>query len=88
MEVAHVDPLATAATVEEPAYRVVFWTQSATGAAEEYRVTRAGSVHEVLSWAELKSQGRTFGLYVEAGRTIEDRHLVRLAGGDPNKRRS
>jgi hypothetical protein len=86
MEVAHVDPLATAATVEEPAYRAVFWT--ATGAAEEYRVTRAGSVHEVLSWAELKAQGRTFGLYVEAGRTIEDRRLVRLAGGDPNKRRS
>jgi hypothetical protein len=86
MEVAHVEPGAVAAAVEEPAYRVVFWT--ATGAAEEYRVIRAASVHEVLSWAELKSQGRTFGLYVEAGRTIEDRHLVKLSGRDPNKRRS
>jgi hypothetical protein len=85
MEVAHADPQASAATVEEPAYWVVFWT--ATGAAEEYRVTRAASVHEVLSWAELKSQGRTFGLYVEAGKTAENRHLVRLSGRDPNERR-
>lgn len=86
MEVAHADPRTIADTVEEPAYWVVFWT--ATGVAEEYRVTRASSVHEVLSWAELKSQGRTFGLYVEAGRTIEDRHLVRLSGREANQRRS
>ncbi|RHW29084.1 hypothetical protein D0Z08_00400 [Nocardioides immobilis] len=86
MEVAHADPRAIAATVEEPAYWVYFWTE--TGAAEKFRVTRAGSVHEVLSWAELKSQGRTFGLYIEAGKAIEDRHLIRLSGQEPNRRRS
>jgi len=86
MEVAHADRRVIATTVEEPAYWVVFW--NATGATEEYRVTRASSVHEVLSWAELKSQGRTFGLYVEAGGTAEDRHLTRLSGRDPNEKRS
>ena len=86
MEVAHADRRAVAATVGEPAYWVVFWT--ATGAVEEYRVTRAASVHEVLSWAELKSHGRAFELYVEVGRAVEDQHLVRLSGRDPSERRS
>lgn len=85
MEVAHAELQATAATIEEAAYWVVFWT--GTGVAEEYRLTHAGSVHEVLSWAELKSNGRKFGLYVEAG-TIEERHLVRLSGPDPHESRS
>lgn len=86
MEVAHADLRATAATVEEAAYWVVFWT--GTGVAEEYHITHAGSVHEVLSWAELKSHGRKFGLYVEAERTLEERHLVRLSGPDPKEPRS
>ena len=86
MEVAHASSRAIATTVEEPAYCVIFWDPN--GAADEYRVRRAGSVHEVLSWAELKSQGRTFGLYVEAGETADDRRLLRLSGRSPGERRS
>ena len=79
MEVERADPAPVAA--EDPAYRVVFW--AATGAAEEYRVTHAASVHEALSWAELKSQGRRFGLYAETGPTGEPQ-LLRLSGRAPS----
>lgn len=86
MEVAHADRRAVTTTVDEPAYWVVFWATS--GAVDEYRITRAASVHEVLSWAELKSSGRVFGIFVEAGRTDEDQHLIRLSGRDPRELRS
>ncbi|TGN62971.1 hypothetical protein EXE59_02665 [Nocardioides eburneiflavus] len=89
-----VDPRDTQWEVDRPVYRVHFWHQPpappgvvhehAMWHCDEYRVSDAVDVDEVLAWARDEAQpDRTFVLYVEQR---DDRRcgLVRLLGVDPN----
>lgn len=82
-----VDPRYVTAEEDDPAYRV----DSVAGrpaheaglATEEWRVTGAGSVQDVVTWAEANSDGRQYVLSVEF-RNGADVALVRLAGHLPS----
>ncbi len=90
-----VDPRDAEWEVDEPAYRVYFWRQPVAPAGvrqehmgyefEEYRLSGADDVHEVLAWAAEHAQlARSFTLYVEHRR--EERiGLIKLAGLDPTQ---
>lgn len=75
-----VDPRDVSWEVEDPAYRVYFHGRA--GHADEWRVTGARSVNEVVAWANERADGRSYVLYVEV-KTAET-GLVRLDGFDPN----
>ncbi|GIT78490.1 hypothetical protein LLS1_01590 [Leifsonia sp. LS1] len=75
-----VDPRDVSWEVEDPAYRVYF--HGPAGRADEWRVTDARSVNEVVAWANERADGRSYVLYVEV-KTAET-GLVRLDGFDPN----
>lgn len=88
-----VDPRYITAEEDDPAYRVDFWSSSVPGSparesgwlvTEEWRVTGAGSVQDVLTWAEANSDGRQYVLAVEF-RNGPDVALVRLAGHLPGR---
>lgn len=79
-----VDPRYTNVEDLQPVYRVDFW--DADGASEEWRLTEALHVHEVLSWADRHSKGREASICVEyeyqqdGERTVV---LLRLSGPEP-----
>jgi hypothetical protein len=88
-----VDPRDTRWEQSSPIYRVYFWhrppAESGTDQermmwhCQEWRLTEAADVHEVLAWANgPDGRGRMFELFVEAS----DSHglgLLRLAGTSP-----
>ncbi|QIK72722.1 hypothetical protein G7070_11110 [Propioniciclava coleopterorum] len=80
MRASGVDPRDT--TWEQDAvYRVYF--EDEEGATDEWRLTAAQDVGEVLDWARARSGSRTFTLYVEADRASDraagtERGLIRL----------
>lgn len=90
-----VDPRDTTWETDWPVYRVYFWNQppAPPGIAQaqvmwncdEYRLSEATDVQEVLEWAHSRARpDQTFVLYVEH----HDGHssgLVRLFGTDPNE---
>lgn len=86
-----VDPRYVTAEEDDPAYRVDFWSTTVPArpaheaglATEEWRVTGAGSVQDVITWAEANSDGRQYVLSVEF-RNGADVALVRLAGHLPS----
>ena len=89
-----VDPRDTEWEVDRPVYRVYFWHQpsAATGVAQadamwhcdEYRLSDATGVDEVLDWArDTARSDQTFVTYVEV-RDGQRSGLVRLHGSDPN----
>lgn len=65
-----------------PAYRVYFF--DSVGAADEWRLSCAGSVSEVIAWANDTAGGRLFVMYVEC-RTEQGIGIIRLKGRDPNE---
>jgi hypothetical protein len=89
-----VDPRDTEWEIDWPVYRVYFWHQPPAPAGvaqeqvmwhcDEYRLSQAADVEEVLHWARNSARrDQTFILYVEH----RDGHrsgLVRLLGVDPN----
>ncbi|OHV33561.1 hypothetical protein BCD49_26345 [Pseudofrankia sp. EUN1h] len=81
-----VDPRDTMWELDNPVYRVYFWTRpahsNASPSSTEFEITET-DVPAVLDWARRTAGNRTFVLYAvcEAdGR----KGLVRLAGQDPN----
>jgi hypothetical protein len=96
MEAAQVDPRDISWEVGAPTYRVYFWSRvdvspgvaagCAGWVADEWRLTRARDVHEVLTWAEQRRGGRSYTLYAEFGGE-DGMGMVNLAGIDPTSTR-
>jgi hypothetical protein len=80
MKATNADPRVIGRETEHPAYWVIFHRGHA---AEEFRLTDVLSVHEVLAWAEAKSAGRPFQVFVEAD-DGDERHALRLSGKAPS----
>jgi hypothetical protein len=87
------DPRDTEWEVEEPVYRVYFWHQPlapngvprehAMFHSDEYRLSEAVDVGEVLDWARTTARpDQTFTLYVEH-RHGDSPGLIHLLGVDP-----
>jgi hypothetical protein len=88
MKAARVDPRDVTREVDYPTYRVYFWTQGGS-ASDEWRVTNAANVHEVLAWADGRvGDGRSYQVFVEATTEMEGQGLglLRLCGADPTSR--
>ncbi len=87
MKPQRIDPRDTCWEIEDPAYRVYFWSQGgaqgAIRASEEWQLTDASDVRAVLSWAAENSNHRQFVVYVSA-RTDDGLGLIRLLGADPS----
>lgn len=88
-----VDPRDTRWEIDQPIYRVYFWSRQAPPpgigveqvgyVAEEYRIRGATDVTDVLDWAQRTARAdQTYCLYVEH---VADGllGLIRLAGVDP-----
>ena len=88
MEATLIDPRDVSWEVDSPAYRVYFWGRpSPTWAwqCEEWRLTAAHDVHEVLAWADGRAGDRTFTVQAEVDVSGEGRGMIRLAGTDPTR---
>jgi hypothetical protein len=95
-----IDPRDTEWEVEGPVYRVHFWHRPPAPAgvpqeqmmyhSDEYRLSEADDVGEVLDWARTTARpDQTFTLYVEhVERNGESPHpgLIHLMGVDPTVR--
>lgn len=86
MEVRTIDPRDVEREVREPEYRVYFWSRRGPDklawASEEWELTTAAHVGEVLEWAKENANGRAFVIYAVV--PAEDgKVLVRLQGLDP-----
>jgi hypothetical protein len=90
-----VDPRDTLWEVDRPTFRVYFWHQQAAPAdipqhvmayvSDEYRLTEASDVFEVIAWARATARDeQTFTLYVEQDSDVGP-GLIRLAGVDPTE---
>lgn len=82
MEVRPVDPRDTDSEIESPVYRVYFWESLGEGPnaafkSDEYEITGAADVYQVLRWAEANANG-TFTAHL-----VMDKTLIRLSGEDP-----
>jgi hypothetical protein len=88
-----IDPRHTEWEVEGPVYRVYFWHQPLAPAGvaqrhmmfhcDEYRLSRAVDVVEVLDWARATARpDQTFTLYVEHSHG-DSPGLIHLMGVDP-----
>jgi hypothetical protein len=81
VKVTGVDPRDQRSAVNQPSYRVYFFT--AEGSSDEYRVTEA-ELEEVLAWVEAnRGADRTYVLYMEH-EDDDGITLFRLSGVDPN----
>lgn len=94
MNIEGVDPRDTDWEVGWPVYRVYFWHQPPAPAGvtqehamwhcDEYRLTDAAGVEEVLDWARSNARSdQTFVIYIEQ-RDAQRSGLLRLFGADPN----
>lgn len=57
-------------------YRVYF--EDRTGATDEWRITGAANVSEVLTWAELQALGRMATIYVEVDVVNDYRGMIQV----------
>jgi hypothetical protein len=92
MDARSVDPRDSLWTAEPSGYRVDFWRPlgpipddrglGALYEADEWLITGAGDVTEVIDWANAKAGGRTYTLYAvhDGG---GERGLIHLFGVDP-----
>jgi hypothetical protein len=89
-----VDPRDTRWEQSSPVYRVYFWQRPSAELgsdqerlmwqSEEWRLTEAADLHEVLAWANgPHARGRMFELFVEAS-SSDGLGLLRLAGSSPS----
>jgi len=66
MEASAVDPRTAVWEQERPVYRVYFWDHP-RHASDEWRLTDAQSIYEVLAWAQARcGPHRTFQVWAEA----------------------
>ena len=83
MDVRSVDPRDVRWEVDAPVYRVYFWSGETLHQAEEFELTGAVDVHEVLAWAEENAPpGSVYTLHAVVEMDGE-KGLVHLAGVDP-----
>jgi hypothetical protein len=79
-----VDPRDTRWEVSSPTYCVYFWRRVGGGYhSEEFQLSGASDVREVLGWAEERAEGRTFTAYALVENALGEPGLVQLAGVDP-----
>jgi hypothetical protein len=81
VEIARVDPRDETWEVDLPLYRVYFWDAEARS--DEYELSGAEDVAEIIRWAESDSDGRSFTVY--ACVPGDGVGLVRVAGTDPTR---
>ena len=79
MRARRVDPRDQTLEMNDPRYRVYFWTESS--ACEEWELTET-DLDEVLIWLSQHADGRTHSLWVALQRDAEV-ELVRSRGIDP-----
>lgn len=93
MDVSQVDPRTSHGSNSSPVYRVYFWrsydsddSHHLPGSppsleSDEYRITGARDIFQVLSWVNSESRGRAFQLFVEGdSRGGELVDLYQIAG--------
>ncbi|MBM4595323.1 hypothetical protein [Micrococcus luteus] len=80
MRAAPVDPRYATELDDHPSYRVDFRTGDS--ASDEWRLTGASGVAEVLEWAAEHAGGRSVVVYAECI-LVDGVRLVRLSGQDP-----
>lgn len=84
MDVRPIDPRDTEIEIDHPTYRVFFWRLQSDHpgsgyGSEEYELTGAQDIDEVLGWARANAgDDRTYTVYTVVGKT-----LVHLLGIDP-----
>jgi len=85
MQVTGIDPRDVRFELNEPDYRVYFFEPD--GRSDEYHLTEARDVAEVLAWAKANVGDRTYAVYVftDFGPGSEKPGLIRLLGRDPNE---
>lgn len=76
-----IDPRDQTWEVDEPTYRVCFW--SAEMASDEWELL-GGDVDEALQWAHDSADGRTFTLH-SVVKSPGEVGLLRLLGTDPTR---
>jgi hypothetical protein len=83
-----VDPRDVAHEIDEPKYRIYFWSQRRhdkfAQASDEWELT-AADVSEALEWAQENARDRSFVMYVVVP-AVDGQVLVRLQGMDPTER--
>ena len=84
MDIQPVDPRDIRWEMDDPAYRVYFWSPRPPGSGwicEEWEITGA-DVAGVQEWAAEQANGRPFVLYARA-ETADGPGLIRLQGAEP-----
>jgi hypothetical protein len=87
MDARPVDPRDARWQVDDPAYRVTFWTaphRPDAWHAEEWELT-GGDVTDALAWIEEHGAGRRFTIYTAQRAGNGELGIVRLAGIDPTR---
>lgn len=97
MNIAPVDPRDADVEAPAPTYWVIFWQKgrqpeglpgdvAVAFTSDEFRITDARDVHEVITWADSDPRGRQYSLYCELLRpdSLGNAVIARLAGEDPN----
>jgi hypothetical protein len=84
MQVTAIDPRDVRFEVDKPDYRVYFFEPD--GRSDEYHLTGAQDLAEVLDWAQAEANDRSYVVYVftDFGPGHEQPTLIRLLGQDPN----
>lgn len=83
MDAQQVDPRDIAWEVDHPIYRVTYWREDGS-ASDEWRLTDAANIQEVLAWADERLvEGWTYQVFVEteAARGLGS---LRLVGRNPS----
>jgi hypothetical protein len=81
METRSVDPRDQTWELSDPVYRVYFHDEH--GTSDEYELSGAASIADVLAWAGATRGDRTFVVYACVPQ--DGLGLVRLHGSDPNE---
>jgi hypothetical protein len=103
MKAEGIDPRTGGWEITQPQYRVYFWEDGGPAGglgSDEYLITGATDVHEVIEWANSRSgpgkatmypgAERTYTLYVvsaRAERPADEAGLIHIAGVDPTVQR-
>ncbi len=91
MKATPLDPRLLTSTDEARAYGVIFWTKGAVQSgvvvapdSEEWLLTAAADIDEVLAWARTRAEGRDFEILALSPGAI-GYSAIRLFGSDPTE---
>jgi hypothetical protein len=83
MDAQPIDPRDITWEVDYPTYRVTFWRRDGS-ASDEWRLTDAINVHEVLAWADARVEaGWTYQVFIETAAT-RGLGTLRVVGPNPS----